>query len=102
MGVFMGEVRTFADTNNDKEQALKPLEETAEVFGAWQRMRAECQADCHGCDCFCINHRLLIDECADAIQAIANLLDAVDVQSVRLELVECEERNMKRGREYAD
>lgn len=102
MAVRVGWIDTFLDVCDNKEQALKPLEETAEIFGAWQRMRSECQADCHGCDCFCINHKLLVDECADAMQAIANLLEAIDQQSICLELDECAARNISRGREYAD
>lgn len=102
MKVLIGEVGTFADVCDNKEQALKPLEETAEIFGAWQRMRSECQADCHGCDCFCINHELLVDECADAIQAIANLLISIDKWNMRLEMDECADRNIVKGREYTD
>ena len=37
VSVVIGEVQTFKSyTNADKAQALKVLEEAAEVFGAWQ------------------------------------------------------------------
>lgn len=37
--VKLGAVRAFPGAVPDKAQALKPLEEAAEVFGAWQLMR---------------------------------------------------------------
>lgn len=37
MAVKLGTVQTFADVRPDKAQALKVLEEAAEVFGAWQQ-----------------------------------------------------------------
>lgn len=36
MAVEIGTVQTFPDVKPDKAQALKVLEEAAEVFGAWQ------------------------------------------------------------------
>ena len=36
MTVLIGSVETFPGARSDKEQALKVLEEAAEVFGAWQ------------------------------------------------------------------
>lgn len=51
----LGHVRAFPGVQPNKEQALKPLEEAAEVFGAWQMLtstRANLHAmlDDHGCD----------------------------------------------------
>ena len=34
--MILGEVRTFPDVRADKTQALKPLEEAAEAYAAWQ------------------------------------------------------------------
>lgn len=101
MSIKVGTVGTFAHTENDKAQALKSLEEAAEVFGRWQTMRAECKDDCRACACWCINHSLLIDECADVIQATVNLLDAIGVTEFKLAMDECKMRNEERGREYA-
>ena len=36
MGVIVGTVPVFASTDADKAQAMKVVEEAAEVFGAWQ------------------------------------------------------------------
>lgn len=36
--VNVGTVRVFDHVAPDKAQALKPLEEAAEVFGAWQML----------------------------------------------------------------
>ena len=99
--MHIGEVATFAWTRNDKAQALKPLEEAAEVFGKWQAMKQECSDDCRECDCWCINHSLLIDECADVIQSVVNLLDSMGVTDMALAMDECKERNEERRRFYA-
>ena len=95
-----GEVVPFADTKNDKEQALKPLEEAAEVFGAWQRLRSECHDDCGKCVNRCINHTLFVDECADVVQAVTNLLDAVGISCMEHAMADCRQRNEERGRRY--
>ena len=97
-----GDVAPFADTKNDKWQALKPLEEAAEVFGAWQRLRSECNDDCNECTYRCINHALFIDECADVIQAITNLLDATGVSYMGHAMADCKQRNEERGRCYVE
>ena len=99
--MHIGEVATFAWTRNDKAQALKPLEEAAEVFGKWQTMKQECRDDCRECDCWCINHSLLVDECADVIQSVVNLLDSMGVIDMALAMDECKERNEERRRIYS-
>lgn len=35
---YLLNLRTFREVRDDKAQALKPLEEAAEVFGAWQEL----------------------------------------------------------------
>lgn len=50
--------QTFDIGDEPKAKALKPLEEAAEVFGAWQN---RCDED-------------VVDELADCIQACANML----------------------------
>lgn len=49
----------------EKEAALKPLEEAAEVFGAWQEYKKEPND-------VLLGH--VYYECCDTIQAIANLM----------------------------
>ena len=41
MAVEIGTVQTFPDVKPDKAQALKVLEEAAEVFGAWQLLQLD-------------------------------------------------------------
>ena len=92
MGVKVGTVPTFASTEADKAQAMKVVEEAAEVFGAWQTWvdGGWCAGD----------RRALIGECADTIQAVCNLLDALGVVDMEQHLEECRARNEARGREY--
>lgn len=84
--VKLTSVRTFPNAVPDKAQALKPLEEAAEVFGAWQRYGADDWKD------------VLLDEIADTIQACCNLAAALGVTDLTLYLARCEERNRERGR----
>lgn len=98
MGV--GDVRPFNHLHaDDKALALKPLEEAAEVFGAWQVLKEvragrdryrymddpEPMAD-------------LLDEIADCIQACCNLAEAMGVEDMREYMVRREQRNRQRGR----
>lgn len=67
-----------------KAQALKPLEEAAEVFGAWQL----------NSDIYVLN------ECMDVVQAVVNLLAALGFtqEDVDAAIERCNERNRERGR----
>lgn len=89
MSVYIGAVETFKSVRLDKAQALKPLEEAAEVFGAWQRF--------YGCPTK-TNEEVLMDECADVIQATCNLLAALGVTDMTEAMRRCERRNRERGR----
>lgn len=95
--VKLGAVRAFPGSVPDKAQALKPLEEAAEVFGAWQLMRDTVESG--------LNAKYekadLIDEIADTIQACCNLAAALGVTDLTPHLAACEERNRERGR-YGD
>ena len=94
MSVKIGEVETFTDVKPDKAQALKVLEESAEVFGAWQ--------DWHLRDpetfLYAQKRRALFDECADVIQATCNLLAALEMDDFTEVMKQCKRRNEKRGR----
>lgn len=89
--VNIGEVATFPGAKADKAQALKVLEEAAEVFGAWQAFNAD--QDGNTSAIF-----LLLDECADVIQAVSNLVAALNVVDFAPYMDDCRERNEKRGR----
>lgn len=95
---YLLNLRTFREVRDDKAQALKPLEEAAEAFGAWQlhdgvrfsqimTARREYRQN-------------LIDECMDVVQAVVNLLDAEGFtqEDVDAAIERCNERNRERGR----
>ena len=96
MSVYIGEVETFKDVEPSKEQALKILEEAAEVFGAWQAwQRTEDEALPHmSLD----KIRAIMDECADVVQAVCNLVAAFGEYAFDDYMEECAERNRERGR----
>ena len=94
MAVEIGTVQTFTDVKPDKAQALKVLEEAAEVFGAWQ-LWDDLDQDEKG-DGF--NVICLMNECADVIQATCNLLAAYEVHDFTGFMETCRRRNVERGR----
>lgn len=90
---YLLNMRVFNGVSDSKRQALKPLEEAAEVFGAWQK-----------CDdmryATTTIREDLIDECMDTVQAIANLLAAVGTTQGEVDaaIKRMDERNGDRGR----
>ena len=95
MTVYIGGVQTFKETKPDKAQALKPLEEAAEVFGAWQAWR-ENGPTLDNAEAGLVDR--IVDECADVIQATCNLLESLGVTDLREAMERCAERNRERGR----
>ena len=97
--VRVGSVRRFDHVEADKAQALKPLEEAAEVFGAWQRWSKEVTrwGNPRSFDSYPFRQELL-SECADVIQATLNLVAAFGVEDFSPWMKECERRNRERGR----
>lgn len=100
--VKLGAIRAFPGAVPDKAQALKVLEEAAEVVEAFKRADpgdvlpvARQFPDC--------NKRILplVDEIADTIQASCNLAAALGVTDLTPYLARCEECNRERGR-YGD
>lgn len=90
--VKLGAVRAFPGAVPDKAQALKPLEEAAEVFGAWQVYDSDDMTHVG------YNASVLLDEIADTVQACCNLASALGVTDLTPYLAACEERNRERGR----
>ena len=102
------EVNTFS-LGSDKDAALKPLEEAAEVFAAWQRLYdAQIEYGNVGVDGDYSNEfktffvydfecRSLAYEIADCVTALCNLAArfGLDIQGA---VVEVERRNRERGR----
>lgn len=93
--VRIGEVETFRDVAPDKAQALKVLEEAAEVFGAWQRWARVDGEDEIGA---VMRRAMVVSECADVIQATCNLLAALGVEDFGLCMAACAGRNRERVR----
>ena len=78
---------TYGDS---KEQALKVLEEAAEVVTAWKERCGE------------TDWMELAEECADTIQAIVNLLYSCEIPPLafRFAMASVYEKNNSRGRKY--
>ena len=87
--VIIPPVRTFQGVAPDKAQALKPLEEAAEVFSAWENFRDDASD---------VKRSAVVDECADVIQATLNLVAALGVEDFGPYMKSCEKRNRERGR----
>ena len=88
----------FDKPDAPKAQALKPFEEAAEVFGAWQlhdgvRLSQIMTARR-------AYRQNLIDECMDVVQAVVNLLNAEGFtqEDVDAAIGRCNARNWERGR----
>lgn len=90
--IKLGGVRAFPGVQPTKEQALKVVEESAEVFSAWEGWQT---VEDKGV------REMLLDEIADTITACCNLAAALGVTDMTPHLARCEERNRKRGR-YED
>ena len=93
--VQMGSVRRFDEVSADKAQAIKVLEEAAEVFGAWQIYERSLGIDGYIDK---LGRGKLLDACADLIQATLNLVAALGVEDFRPYLKACERRNRERWR----
>lgn len=88
-------VRPFPVVADDKVQALKPLEEAAEAFGAWQLLQtAKTVSETAVEDA----RRRVVEECADVIQAAVNLAAAMGVEDMSAAMLACYRRNHERGR----
>lgn len=94
---YLLNMRVFNEVKDGKGQALKPLEEAAEVFGAWQKCDDVRYATTTARWAF---REDLIDECMDTVQAVANLLAAVDATQGEVDaaIKRMDERNRDRGR----
>lgn len=88
----------FDKPDTPKAQALKPLEEAAEVFGAWQLHDGVRLSQITAARV--AYRKNLIDECMDVVQAVVNLLDAEGFtqEDVDAAIGRCNARNWERGR----
>lgn len=94
MGIYIGYVDIFDDEGlpSPRDQAVKVLEEAAELFGV---------VDTHG---DLIEDAALRRECSDVIQAVCNLLASMGYVRYDFEpdMLDCRDRNEYRGRVYDD
>lgn len=90
--IKLGNVKPFPNVQPDKAQALKVLEEAAEVVEAFKQR--DPRDETH------IGYATanVLDEIADTIQASCNLAAALGVTDLTPYLARCEERNRRRGR----
>lgn len=93
--VEVGSVAVFREVEESKAQALKPLEEAAEVFGAWQKWQ-ENGTTMDNAEAGLVDR--IVDECCDTIQACVNLAAAYGVRDLTKAMRDCEDRNRERGR----
>lgn len=105
MSVKLMNVREFPNIECDKAMATKPLEEAAEVFGAWQNMehnlgivttlnlKTDIKSDLE---------IALVDDClyelADCITACCNMAASLGCCDLTAYLYRVEEHNEERGR----
>ena len=95
MKTYVFKVEPFTKFVEPKAQALKPLEEAAEVFGAWQAsgidgsgsITPEMRED-------------IVYECFDVIQACVNLLESIGTtdDELREAVSKVYANNIERGR----
>ena len=95
---YLLNMRVFRKVEDAKPQVLKPLEEAAEIYGAWQKYD-----DMRRSPMMTVRRRLrndLIDECLDTVQAVANMLAAVGATQGEVDaaITRMDERNEGRGR----
>ena len=95
MKTYVLKVEPFAKFVEPKAQALKPLEEAAEVFGAWQASGID--------GSYSITPEMredIVYECFDTIQACVNLLDSIGTTDAELRdsARKVYENNVERGR----
>lgn len=94
---YLLNTRVFREVEDGKGQALKPLEEAAGVFGAWQARHDMRSAPR---DAQRASRDDLIDGCMDTVQAVANLLAAIGATQGEADdaIRRMDERNECRGR----
>ena len=94
MCIYIGYVGIFGkdEIPSPREQAVKVLEEAAELFGV---------VDTHG---GLIDDAAMRRECSDVIQAVCNLLASFGYAWLDFEqdMLKCRNRNENRGRVYYD
>lgn len=95
MKTYVIKVEPFTKFVEPKAQALKPLEEAAEVFGAWQASGID------GARSITPDMREdIVYECFDTIQSCVNLMESLGTTDSELREAarKVKQRNIERGR----
>lgn len=79
MKTYVIKVEPFTKFTEPKAQALKPLEEAAEVFGAWQASGID-----GSCSITSKMREDIVCECFDTIQACVNLMESIGTTDAEL------------------
>ena len=94
--VNIGYVRVFPNSEPDKDQAKKVLEESAELYAEWSNWHKappntpnEEESLTHICE-----------EAADLIMATSNLLASLGVHDLGWYMKRCEQKNEEKGRYF--
>lgn len=95
---YLLNLRTFREVEDSKAQALKPLEEAAEAFGAWREL--DSMRSSPFLSAWRDMRDDLIDGCLDTVQATVNLLAAVGATQGEVDAAirRMDERSCERGR----
>lgn len=86
----------FPGLEPSKEQAVKILEEAAELYAAWQIYEQAKKLGDEKRESAARRH--FEDEAADVVQAVGNLCDSEGVSDLRVAQKACVMRNRLRGR----
>lgn len=97
---YLLNLRTFREVRDDKAQALKPLEEAAEIYGAWQELTIHDGMTPDAAARRAMLRDYVIDECVETIQAAVNMLAALTVEQGEIDMAidRMDARNDMRGR----
>lgn len=102
LSVEVGRVSALPSARADKAQALKVVEEAAEVFGAWQayerRTRFDEGTGIENSPQAAALRDGLLDEIADCVTACAGMAAALGVRDLTGRMRACDKRNRDRGR----
>lgn len=94
------EFGAFDKPDAPKAQALKPLEEAAEIYGAWQELTIHDGMTPDADARRAMLRDYVIDECVETIQAAVNMLAALTVEQGEIDMAidRMDAHNDMRGR----
>ena len=89
--VFFRSALSVFKRGTEKEAALKPMEEAAEIYAAWHRYN-------HLGTVAKLNERAqILEKIADCIQACANFAYRIGCDDLTMDQLDVEDKNLRRG-----